>query len=76
MAVEIHDLTPDQVLMLEILWQMDSWDEVNSFKKKLTQERRDQADSLIELARLAQYDDVDLDVGSDITAMLDRLLAK
>jgi hypothetical protein len=56
--MEIHNLTLEQVQMLDKLWTMETLEEIESFKRELPLFRRQQVDTLMELVRLQSLDDM------------------
>lgn len=56
--MEIHNLTNEQVKMLDKLWSLETIEEVEYFKRQLPLFRRQQVDTLMELVRLQALDDM------------------
>lgn len=56
--MEIHNLTHEQVEMLDKLWTLESMEEIVAFKQELPLFRRQQVDTLLALVFLQSIDDV------------------
>lgn len=56
--MQIHDLTTDQVRMLDALWSFESPEQLERFKRSLPLFLRQQVNSLIELVNLQLVDDM------------------
>lgn len=61
--IEIHGLTNKQKVMLDVLWSMDSYDEVRSWQSSLPLEDQYVVETLMELVALAYIDEA---VNSDL----------
>jgi hypothetical protein len=61
--IEIHGLTKKQSAMLDIMWSMDSFDEVVSWQSSLPLEDQYVVETLMELVALAYIDEA---VNSDL----------
>jgi len=70
--IQIHNLTSEQVQMLNKLWSMDSFDEVERFRSSLPLFRRQQIDTLLEMVRLQIIDD-DIDDTGDLNLAQEML---
>jgi hypothetical protein len=55
--MQIHNLTSEQVEMLDQLWAFDTLEEIEDFKSQLPLFRRQQIDTLLEMVRLQGDDD-------------------
>jgi len=65
--MQIHNLTHEQVEMLDKIWEFDTLEQIEEFKRSLPLKRyRQQVDNLMELIRLQMIDD-DLEENSDLT---------
>ncbi len=75
--MQIHNLTHEQVEMLDKIWEFDTLEQIEEFKRSLPLKRyRQQVDNLMELIRLQMIDD-DLEENSDLTIaqkMLDKFV--
>lgn len=56
--LKIHNLTHEQVEMLDKLWSLETMAEIETFKKQLPKFRRQQVDTLMEMVRLQSLDDM------------------
>ncbi len=59
MAITIEGLTKKQKLMADLMWSMDSKDQVMTFIRSLSPNDRQQAQVICELMVLALFDEVD-----------------
>lgn len=63
--MEIHNLTLEQVEMLDKIWSFESREELDRFRDQLPLFRRQQIDTLIELMHLQDIDDRVEELGDD-----------
>lgn len=56
--MEIHNLTSEQVQMLDTIWAFETLEQIDSFKKGLPRYIRQQVDTLMEMIRLQTLDDM------------------
>lgn len=76
--MKIHNLTKEQVEMLDHLWSLDTIEAIEDFKQELPRFRRQQVDTLLQLIHLQMIDDElaqteDLQLAQD---MLSGLMSK
>lgn len=76
--MKIHNLTKEQVEMLDYLWSLDTIEAIEDFKQELPRFRRQQVDTLLQLIHLQMIDDElaqteDLQLAQD---MLSGLMSK
>lgn len=56
--IQIENLTPEQVEMLDIMWSLDSYDEYQDYLDSLSTSDRKMAESLAEMVILAEMDNL------------------
>lgn len=75
--MQIHNLTSEQVEMLDKLWTFETMAEIENFKSQLPRFRRQQIDTLMELMRLQILDDMideeDIEVYPEAKKLIDRV---
>ena len=69
--IEIDNLTPEQVEMLDIMWSLESYDEYQAYLDSLSASDRKMAESLAQMVILAEMDNL---VGECVEAK--EILAK
>jgi hypothetical protein len=55
--IEIHGLNAHQRILADILWNLDSMDQVNTFFSTLDDEERMEAKTVLEMIILATFDE-------------------
>ena len=53
----LQGLTEEDVSILDAIWALDTFEELQSYLKSLSSQKRQKANTLIELVRLADTDD-------------------
>ena len=56
--ITLSNLTTEQVEMLEILWSLTEWDDVEKFQATLSDQELELCDTLIRLVVLETVDDI------------------
>ena len=56
--IQIENLTPEQVEMLDTMWSLDSYDEYQDYLNSLSTSDRKMAESLAEMVILAEMDNL------------------
>jgi hypothetical protein len=56
--IQIENLTPEQVEMLDIMWSLESYEEYCDYLDTLNSEDRQMAESLAEMVILAEMDNL------------------
>lgn len=56
MRFEIHDLTKEDVQILDTIWALDTQEELDSYMNSISTEKRKRVNVLIELIRLSEID--------------------
>jgi hypothetical protein len=73
--MQLHNLTEEQRLMMDKLWQIDSLEELAQFRASLPKFRQQQVDTLLEMIRLQLLDDwLDTQPEDDYTELSKILL--
>ena len=57
--IEIHGFTKKQRMLADIIWELDTQDQVQAFIRSLPQKDREQAQVVCEMMILAFFDEVD-----------------
>lgn len=74
--MQIHNLTEEQVEMLEHLWSLETIEDIEHFKTELPRFRRQQVDTLMELVRLQILDDMIDEDDVEIYPEAEKLIAR
>ena len=56
--IQIENLTPEQVEMLDIMWSLDSYDQYQDYLDSLSTSDRKMAETLAEMVILAEMDNL------------------
>lgn len=56
--IQLDNLTPEQVEMLDIMWSLETYDEFQGYLNSLSKSDRQQAESLAKLVILSEMDNL------------------
>jgi hypothetical protein len=56
--ISIDGLTTRQILLLDIMWAMDTMDQIRSWQKNLSDRDKDDSEALLNLVAICQIDEL------------------